>query len=434
MIPKTFAIDFVRAVIDYKLSKNDNVEYFDNDNHNGIANFSFFEHLASDGAVDRYVRKFQELTEQQNRTHLAGFGILAVSNSPTITNLYDAFISPFEFTYTIRCKLADRDKMLGTLYHLIDELKGRKIDIAQLDTGVLFPVGTITDTLKSGDFIGVLVDATSIQVQAKINSITSLNIVNTLVDGDYVFAEIDGKLTKWNYENGSFYQDTTYFTNELAHKSFEKYKISLALNDISTNQPFTLNAVEQITFQLGGSATLVNNKVRLGNDLVRVYIKKDKIVVSDNDANNIYFDDLASAVNKTNDYIELEPLELPSNANANTVANQLRSNFFVPNSHTDSVAHTLQYSFVCDLENSLIKGWFDYARYHECKLSSINKSIVFESVTPNIIYKIKEQWSSWGNIEFHEILGKLNDDVDIENTEADILTLNLSFQLQGENN
>lgn len=431
MIPKTFALDFVRAIIDYKLSFNDNVEYFNDDKYNGIANFSFFEHLASEENVDRYVKVFQELTKQQNRSHLVGFGIVSVNQSPTITNLYDAFISPFEFTYVIRCRLADRDKMLGTLYHLIDETKGRKIDVAQLDTGVLFPVGTITDTVKNGDFIGS-VDGTTIS--ALLTSIGSLGIsLPTWQENDYLYVEESGKIARYEYLSSLWVKNTTYFTNNLAHTSFEKYKVSISFNDITINQPFTLDATEYITFQLGGSATLVNNAIRLGNDLVRVYIKKDKIITSDNSANNISFDTLATSEGTINPYTEIEPLELPSNANANTIANQLRSNFFLPNSHTDSVAHTIQYTFVCDMSIGLLKQLFNYGRYHECNLGA-SGVIKFESITPNIIYKIKEQWCSWGVVEIHEFIAKLGEDIDIENTESDTTTIGLSFQLQGANN
>lgn len=432
MIPKTFQLDFIRAIIDYKLSENDNETYFDNDDYNGIANFSFYEHLASNGAVDRYVERYQQLTEKQNRTHLVGLGVLTSNESPTITNLYDTFISPFEFNYVVRCTLGNRDKMLGTLYHLIDELKGRKVDIAQFDTGVLFPVGTITDTLKVGDFIGEITENTDID--DLLTNISSLGIViPTWEENDYLYAESNGKIVRYEYLSETWVENQTYFTDNLAHSSFDKYKVSLSFNEITVNQPYTIDAKEYVSFTMGGSATLVSNGVRLGNDLVRVYLKKHKIVISDDENSDIYFDTLAAQESTVNNYIEVEPLELPSNANANTVANQLRSNFFVPNSHIDSVAHTLQYSFVCDMTISLLKSLFNYARYHECNLG-FNSTIQYNSITPNIIYKIKEQWSSWGEIEIHNVIGKLNDDIDIENTEADITTLNLTFQLQGENN
>lgn len=421
---KTFQIDFIRAIIDYKLSLNDGETYFGLEN---IANFSFYEHLERDEEVNRYVEKFRQLTDQQNRTLYNGFGIFNTNQSPTITNLYDAFISPFEFTYTLRCKLKDRDKMIATMYQLINELKGRKVDIAQLDSGKLFVVGTITDTVHNGDFI--ITPSGSDTLTNKLTTYfaslsTTYGItIPTWKDGDYLYSEDSGRLVRYLRYEGYWIVDSNYWElHDLEHDSFEKYKVSLSFNDTTTNEPFTLNAEDYVTIVSSGSATLVNNGVRLGNDLVRLYIKKKEVILSDNSSKTF-----------SSGYTELEPLELPSNANANSVMNQLRSNYFLPNSHTDSVAHTIQYSFVCDLSIPLLKQWMLYARYHMCNLGQDN--IIQEtSITPNIIYDIREQWVSWGDIEFYNVLGKLNEDIDLENTEADIITMSLSFQLQGANN
>lgn len=421
---KTFQIDFIRAIIDHKLSLNDGEVYFGLAN---IANFSFYEHLERDEEVNRYVERFRQLTDQQNRTLYNGFGIFNTDQSPTITNLYDAFISPFEFTYTLRCKLKDRDKMIATIYNLIENLKGRKVDVAQLDSGKLFVVGTITDRVHVGDFI--ITPSGSATLTSKLttyfNSLhTNYGItIPTWKDNDYLYSEDSGKLVRYVYSSSAWIVDSTYWEiNNLEHNSFEKYKVSLSFNDTTTNEPFTLNAEDYVTIVSSGSATLVNASVRLGNDLVRLYIKKNKVILGDNSSHTF-----------SSDYTELEPLELPSNANANTVMNQLRSNYFVPNSHTDSVAHTLQYTFVCDLSITLLKQWMLYARYHICDLGSEN-TIKETSITPNIIYNIREQWVSWGEIEFYNVLGKLNEDIDLKNTEADIMTMELSFQLQGVNN
>ncbi len=418
MIPKTFQLDFIRAIVDYKLSFNDNETYFSN---NELKNFSFYEHITTDTAANRYVQTIQDLTKQLNRTQYNGLGVFSINQTPSITNLYDAFISPFEFTYVIRCQLKDRDKMVDTLYHLIDELKGRKVDVAQLDTGVLFPVGTITNEVKVGDFVGEITLSVSIA-----NLLTALYnkgiTIPTWENEDYLYAEENGKLVRFYYNNGVWVKDTTYFIEELSHSSFTKYKVSLSFNDITVNTPYSLDAEEYVSFELGGSATLVNGSVQLGNDLVRVFIKKNKIITGDNQ--EFAF---------TNVYQEIEPLEIPSNSNANSLPNQLRSNFFQVNSHTDSLAYTLQYTFVCDFSIDIIKQWFLYARYHICNLSDTNQ-LTQNSMTPNIIYDIKEIWSSWGQVDVRHVLGKLNEDIAIENTEADILTLSLSFQLQGENN
>lgn len=418
MIPKTFQLDFIRAIVDYKLSFNDNETYFSN---NELKNYSFYEHITTDTAANRYVQTIQDLTKQLNRTQYNGLGVFSINQTPSITNLYDAFISPFEFTYVIRCQLKDRDKMVDTLYHLIDELKGRKVDVAQLDTGVLFPVGTITEEVKVGDFVGEITLTTSID--DLLTALYSKGItIPTWENEDYLYAKEDGKLVRYYYNNGVWVEDTTYFIEELSHSSFTKYKVSLSFNDITVNTPYSLDAEEYVSFELGGSATLVNGSVQLGNDLVRVFIKKNKIITGD-----------SQEFTFTNGYQEIEPLEIPSNSNANSIPNQLRSNFFQVNSHTDSLAYTLQYTFVCDFSIDIIKQWFLYARYHICNLGNDN-SLTQDSMTPNIIYDIKEIWSSWGEVDVRNVLGKINEDIAIENTEADILTLGLSFQLQGENN
>ena len=57
---KTFQIDFIRAIVDHKLSLNDGETYFGLPN---IANFSFYEHLERDEEVDRYVEKWRTYWE-----------------------------------------------------------------------------------------------------------------------------------------------------------------------------------------------------------------------------------------------------------------------------------------------------------------------------------------------------------------------------------
>ena len=129
-------------------------------------------------------------------------------------------------------------------------------------------------------------------------------------------------------------------------------------------------------------------------------------------------------------YSWLEPLELPSGGNLNTIPNQLMSNKFLVNSHTDALTPTIQYTFIVDNE-PLIKGWFNMGRYGE---SANIESYASVGITPNMIYQVVDLWSSWGNIEWKGYLAKLVGDIDIENTEGDVLTLTISMQVQGANN
>ena len=178
-----------------------------------------------------------------------------------------------------------------------------------------------------------------------------------------------------------------------------------------------------ITF--GGTATIVNASIRQGNDMVKLFIGKNYVITGDSTTFDFKVDNKIV-------YTELEPLELSSGNNSNNITNQLRSNFFKSSSHTDSIALTLQYSFICDMGIDLIKSWFDYARYGECNLGS-NNTLQTASITPNIVYSIKELWSGWGEIEVKTIKTKIVNDINIENTESDTMSMTITMQIQGDN-
>ena len=51
-----------------------------------------------------------------------------------------------------------------------------------------------------------------------------------------------------------------------------------------------------------------------------------------------------------------------------------------------------------------------------------------------MIFSVKEVWSSWGEYEENEVKAKIVENIDIENTESDTLTIGLTMQIQGDNN
>ena len=124
---KTFPIDILRQVFEQTLleEKIKNHNLFGGDNELKI--YSFYETLEKDEEVDRYVETYRELTEQQNRTGLIGLGTITAPTNPSITNLHNGLIIPLEYTLTLRTTLENRDAMLGTLYNLIEKLKGVKV-------------------------------------------------------------------------------------------------------------------------------------------------------------------------------------------------------------------------------------------------------------------------------------------------------------------
>ena len=123
----------------------------------------------------------------------------------------------------------------------------------------------------------------------------------------------------------------------------------------------------------------------------------------------------------------LEPLEMPSGNNANAQLNQLVSNKFKTNSHTDAIALILQYTFIYDKNVSLLKQLFKYMRYG-------TQGITVNDISPNMEFDVIEYWSSWGELEEEQVKTKLVENADVENTESDVLTLSVLMQIQGDNN
>ena len=410
---KVMQIDFVRSVLETKLKSFASGEtYF---NNTDISLFSFYEQLTQDDEVDRYVERYNQLVAQQNKDDLVGFGIVTTTDTPSITNLKSGFVSPFEWSCTIRCTLGNRDKMVATIYKIIEDLKGKKQDVAQLNNGKLVPVGTIanrlTKTIEDYDYIGSVVSNPTNEINAKI---TSLNYLTN--NASLLYAEYDNKLQLFEYKNSAWNNISD--DNVPEHTSFEKMKLDLSFDDVKVDEPYTLDSHEYCTITFGGTATLTSHNIRVGNDLTHVTISKYKV----KGASDYTFG--------ANSY-DLEPMEMPSGLNANTLPNQLRSNYFKANTHTDSIAVAIQYTFLLDLNIPLLKQWFDYGRYGINNLSS--GSIQNSSITPNIIYAIDELWCSWGEVNKYSFHAKIVEDIDIENTESDVMTIGVAMQIQGEN-
>lgn len=439
---KIFPIDFIRQAFEQKLLEehNKNQELFGGKDQVNI--FSFYEQLKNQDEVDRFVENYRDLADQQNRSGLILNGVIVAPENPTITNLYSSLIIPMSFTCSLRCLIGNRDQAIWTINNLINKLKGRKVDIAQLNCvdkegkkySVPFMVGTIGQNdgepaITNGDFIGKVNNIND--VSTLISNLQEKGLELEITNPTYFYVQHANKLkvveqrkTGNNYHYQFVEDDGTIskivFPPE--HTSFEKYKVSFSFDAIRCDEPRNLNAEEYCELSFGGSATLVNASVQLGNDLIKIFISKlgfqaEQWVSFEQDG--VIPGDF------------LEPLEMPSGSNANTQISQLVSNRFISNSHTDAIALTLQYTFVYDKSISLLKQWFNYARYG---IQPDGTETPFrDGITPNIIYEIFEMWSSWGDFEIIPIRAKIVENIDIENTESDTLTLSVTMQIQGEN-
>lgn len=429
---KAFEIDFVRQAVEQTLLQEHIKNHYYLGGENQVKLFSFYEHLQTEEEVDRYVETVSDLNDQQNRTGLIANGTILAPTNPTITNLNQCTIIPMEFSINFRCTLADRDTLKETLNNMVTLLKGRKVDIAEFDNGKLFIVGTLGNNsvgqplIRIGDFIGV---KTNTEETLSVFMLSRLNILGNTYNfawdtsdnrTRYVYYEESGKLKVAMYDTTDNEWKEAFDTgtyNDIIfppqHNSFTKWKMSLSFDSFRSSEPRTLNAQDYCDLSFGGSATLVSLGVALGNDMTKLAIKRYKLISCDNPENNTTFADSDTW---------LEPLELPSSNGVETKLNQLTSNNFINNTHSNSLTITNQYTFIVDKSINLIKQLFYYARYGTQTF-----------ITPNIIYTIKELWSSWGEIDLLPFNAKLIESIDIENNESDVLTITLPLQKQGDN-
>ena len=443
---KAFSIDFIRQLISQTLLE-ENIKYPTQyiGNENQVRLTSFYEHLASDDEVNRFVETVRDLTNQQNRTGLIANGIIFTPENPTITNVNKATIIPLSFTMNFRCKLADRDLVLETLNNAVSILKGRKWDIAEFDNGKLFKVGTIANNVNgeplifNNDFLGGEIVDTELGFQESMENVISYYSSKGI---NYVYASTHRRMNFYYQGSGKlkvgiglydanqnkwlYYRDIQ--PNEAyssiifppQHNSFTKWCVSMSFDSFKCSEPRTLNANDYCDISFGGSATISSANVVLGNQLTKVGILRDKIVTSDNGSTDYDFNETS--------YNWLEPLELPSGNNPDTQVNSLLKNNFLNNSHTNSINVTNEYTFICDDEDTFLNMLFKYGRY------GIQRENDAYTITPNTIFKVKEIWSKWGVVNVYEYSAKISGSIDIDNTESDTLTITLPLQTQGENN
>lgn len=442
---KTFPLDFVRQLLVQTLYEEHikDLKYFGGRNQINI--FSFYEQLETQEEVDRFVECYRDIVNQENNAGLIGNGVLTSPENPTITNLYSSLIIPLTFTCSMRTTTAIRDQMIDTLFHLIEILKGKKFDIAELDTGKLFKVGTIGThrdsngryilSIENGDYIYLGgASVLPILISVVINDYVSKGFTNNVsTEGSWVYydkqtangsvlsvamlKDINGTLTWVDIIDDGSYENVIF---PPTHNSYEKYKMSISFDSLRIDEPRELNSEMYCEISFGGSATLVSKGVKLGNDLVRLGVNKIKLISK-------------TEIDINSDIEYIEPLEQPSSNDFNTQINQLVSNKFKTNSHTDGMTPTLEYAFIIDENSSILSQWFKYARYGT-QANSLSLLDLRNGITPNILYGIREVWSSWGVAEIINVKAKIVESIEIENTESDVMSMTIPFQIQGDNN
>ena len=426
---KTVAIEFVRQVLEQTLYE----EHLKNGSYCGgkdqVGLFSFYEQLAEGEEVDRFIKNYGDLISQQNRSSLILNGVITAPENPQIINIHTHDIRPLEFRVGFRLNVLNRDMAIDTIENMFSVLKGRKRDVALFESGKLFMLGTIANNVKGkaelyrGDFIGTISSLQDVDtsVRDKINEIVSYlhpEVEFDVVDGSYFYFEYDGKLYKVVYYDNDEISDEYVIDEsfEYSGQKFSKYKVSISFDTTRVDEPRTLNGQEPVTISFGGSATIVSGEVELGNDLTKVSFKKSLIKAQ-------------TDIALTDSVHWLEPLEMPNNLGIANEINQLTSSHFVQGKQNTGINPTISYSFVLDKSEPLIYQWWKYARYG-IQGQETDTPTYSTGVTPNTIYQIVEYWSSWGNVEKITYNAKATENIEVENTESDAISLKLNFEVQ----
>jgi hypothetical protein len=403
----TYDIDLLRAVFVDKL------------NDSSIFLASFYEQIQEPDQIERYVENIKELLALQNReqekSNYKAMGIIAQSGNAEIINIKTNYVSPLEYQARFEIELSDRDYVLGKLKTLIDDLRGRKFEVVLLQSGVAkvlpstYTINTTSDKVvlnASGTFVSV---GSSNPIEDTPTAfITHLNATYHQISNSTAFLN-NTPYTLWFIYNDDLYTrvitritPTTYiFGQPFKLGDVDKlYKLSLSFDGIQSQEPFINNGLDRVFLFFGGSATIVESKVTLGNDIVltTIQVGKDTDVVP----GPIY---------------EVEPTEIPGSLSINDDTYQEFEDGYRSVDRNLAVQNKITYSFIYDNTNALYNGLYEYARF------GTNAGTYAQQE-----FTIKEYRYSYGVITTNKFYAKLGD-VGTSNTNGDVITITIGLKV-----
>jgi len=455
----TYDIDLLRAVFVDKL------------NDSSIFLASFYEQIEDEQSVSRYVQNIKDMIALQNReksvSNYKAMGIISQAGSAEILNIKSNYISPLEYQVRLDIELSDRDYVVDKIKTLIMNTKGRKFDTALRTNGeyvifnefqtynelhalpvlfnrAYFPY-TGSDPATASNYIAHMktrfvltkntqnVDLTTYYVYNNTTffrtvykhtgwSITSstlsaynattekveVNMDNTadLISEQNIFLNAVGRTHRGVLKiNDLQALTTTYYaislgTETAVNTNFggvpQFFKLSLSFNGIQSDEPFLNNGLDRVFVFFGGSATIVKDNVSFGNDIVRTTIQAGK------DTGTIY---------------EVEPLEIPASLNINDDGYSVYANGFRSVDRNMAIQNKLSYSFVFDYNNALYRDLYRLSRYG-----------ANANTYTNLVFTITEYRYSMGILVVDKFYAKLGDG-GVQNTNGDVITLNVSFKV-----
>jgi hypothetical protein len=174
------------------------------------------------------------------------------------------------------------------------------------------------------------------------------------------------------------------------------YKLSLSFDGIQSQEPYINNGVDRVFLFFGGSATIVESKVTLGNDIIFTFIQTGK---------------------DTGTFYTVEPTEIPASLSVSDDTFQTYANGYRTQDRNLAIGNKMAYSFIYDNTNSLYNDLYQYARYG-------TNSVTYSQM----ILTLYEVRYSFGNIISNKFYAKLGD-VATSNTNGDVMTISVNFKI-----
>jgi hypothetical protein len=368
---------------------------------------SFYEQIQDDQQIERYVETIKELLALQNRekseSNYKAMGIIAQSGNAEIINIKQNYISPLEYQARFDIELSDRDYVLDKLKTLINDLRGRKFDML---LGVSGKAYTTEQPLSFNGVKPVMRNNMFVSYSADYNWQTSSDFIPDLKD-TYHFEALpyvvymdggDGDTLSGLYKLTIGYAGGvhTLSSYQKLENSFTRYKLSLSFDGIQSQEPYINNGVDRVFLFFGGSATVVEANVSLGNDIILHTIQVGK---------------------NTGTTYNVEPTEIPASLSVSDDTFQTYANGYRTQDRNLAIGNKMAYSFIYDNTIALYNDLYTYSRF------GTNASSYAQQV-----FTIKEYRYSFGVVVINTFFAKLGD-VATSNTNGDVMTLSVNLKI-----
>jgi hypothetical protein len=395
-----YDIDLLRALFVDKL------------NDSTIFLASFYEQIQDDQQIERYVETIKELLALQNRekseSNYKAMGIIAQSGNAEIINIKQNYISPLEYQARFDIELSDRDYVLGKLKTLINDLRGRKFDML---LGVSGKAYTTEQPLSFNGVKPVMRNNMFVSYSADYNWQTSSDFIPDLKD-TYHFEALpyvvymdggDGDTLSGLYKLTIGYAGGVHSLSSFQklENSFTRYKLSLSFDGIQSQEPYINNGVDRVFLFFGGSATVVEANVSLGNDIILHTIQVGK---------------------NTGTIFTVEPTEIPASLSVSDDTFQTYANGYRTQDRNLAIGNKMAYSFIYDNTNALYNDLYIYSRF------GTNAGTALVPGYAQQVFTIKEYRYSFGVAVINTFFAKLGD-VATSNTNGDVMTLSVNLKI-----